>query len=181
MTAPVRIGRVAAGAHTNLPRWDGTPPEVDRGGRSFAVLSFGELARPVADGWMEQIHRVHAGSWRLHGDTADEAVLTRLRQRVSRTAVGWRLMVAGPEADVLGVSAEALRYGALPAEIRAHVTSTQRRKVRCVHCGTVADVNAQPGEVFHCAGCGHNLLVHHHLSRSLGIYLGFRADAEATT
>jgi hypothetical protein len=176
--SPVAVGRVAAGAHTNLPRWDDTPPQADPGGRFFAVLSFGEPARPVADNWMAQIHRMHTGSWRLHDDTADEAVVDKLRQRLTRATVGWRLMVAGPEADVLAVSAEALRHGTLPAEIRAHATSTMRRRVQCVHCGTVADVDAQPGALLPCAGCGHHLLVHHHLSRRLAAHLGFRADAE---
>lgn len=177
--SPVAVSRVAAGAHTNLPRWDDTPPQPDPSGRSFAVLSFGEPARRVADDWMAQIHRMRTGSWRLHSDAADEAVVDKLRQRLSRATVGWRLMVAGPEADVLALSAEALRYGTLPAEIQAHATSTMRRRVQCVHCGAVADVDAQPGALFPCAGCGHNLLVQHHLSRRLAAYLGFRADAEA--
>lgn len=177
---PVAVARMAAGAHTNLPRWEDTPPQADPSGRSFAVLSFGAQARPVADAWMAQVHRLHAGSWRLHNDTADETVVAKLHQRLSRATVGWRLMVAGPEADVLAVSAEALRHGTLAAEIRAHATSTTRRRVQCVHCGTAVDVDAEPGAVFPCAGCGHNLLIHHHLSRRLAAYVGFRADAETT-
>ena len=114
----------------------------------------------------------------LTAELADDPFLDRLRDHLERAEVGWRLLIAGPEAEVLAVQSEAVQVGAVASEIAAFVTDTATRRVRCAHCRTVHRGELSPGDTYRCAGCGYLLLVHPHLSRVHGAYLGARADAE---
>jgi hypothetical protein len=61
-------------------------------------------------------------------DRADDRTLTALADRVAGAVVGWRLMLAGPEVDVLAARAVAVAGGALDAELRIAVTGGQHRR-----------------------------------------------------
>lgn len=163
-------------AHPSVPRWVSEPPAVDTAGRSFAVLSFGD-GRRVAERWVASIGPERA-LWTRHAERADDSVLAALREQVERARVGWRLMLAGPEADVLPAQSVALRHGAVPAEVRVHVTSTRDKRVHCPHCRDVTRADLAVDETVPCDGCDRELVVYHHVSRRLGAYLGFMVDAE---
>ncbi|MQA97346.1 MAG: hypothetical protein GEV11_22910, partial [Streptosporangiales bacterium] len=111
-------------------------PEVDGSGRSFAVMAFGAVAHTVAECWARRIEMADARLWAWHGERADGEALRALRAELGRARVGWRLMLAGPEADVRPARAEAVTHGAVPAEIRAHITPGAHR-VYCPACATV--------------------------------------------
>ncbi|MEY9838255.1 ribosomal protein S27E [Streptacidiphilus sp. EB103A] len=169
------------GAHTSVPRWEATPPAVDTDGKSFAVMSFGREGRETAERWIGDIGATVAAApcWTHHTEHTDEAVLAALREQLRTALVGWRLMLAGPEAEVLPARSEALRHGAVPAEIRIHVTSARRKRVHCPHCQDVTATDRAVDESVPCGGCGRELAIYHHVSRRTGTYLGFMADAEA--
>jgi hypothetical protein len=61
-------------------------------------------------------------------DRADDRTLTALADRVAGAVVGCRLMLAGPEVDVLAARAVAVAGGALDAELRIAVTGGQHRR-----------------------------------------------------
>jgi len=101
----------------------------------------------------------------------------RLTEVLGASSTGLRLMVAGPEQEVLAVQSP----HAPPddrAELALHVTSAASRQVYCVHCKTTSSVRAAVEELTFCHGCGRELLIFAHLSRRSGSYLGFLADAE---
>lgn len=164
-------------AHTSVPRWPTSDPGLDRTGRSYAILSFGPDARPTAEEWHRQVADLDRPVWAWHGDSADE-VLAELAQRVEAAWVGWRLMLAGPQADVLAARAVATRGGLLDAEITLVVTDDRHRRVWCSHCDTTTLAEVATGDVTGCSGCGRSLLVYHHVSRRNAAYLGFMVDAE---
>lgn len=166
--------RMAAGARTSLPAWP-ERVEVDPSGRCFAVLGIGDEAREITRGWVRSIDRP---VWTSRADdvaTAAEALAAQLRE----ARVGWRLMLAGPEADVLALRSQALSAGAVDEEIRCQVTSRERVVVHCAHCAADTEVTASAGERTACGGCGQLLHIYSHVSQFRGSYLGFRADVEA--
>nr|WP_275585788.1 dimethylamine monooxygenase subunit DmmA family protein [Geodermatophilus sabuli] len=96
-----------------------------------------------------------------------------------RTArVGWRLMLAGPEVDVLAARAVATGLGLLDAEIRTAVTGADHKRVSCPHCRVITEAEVPVGAEVPCRGCARRLHVYAHVSRRTGAYLGFMADAE---
>ena len=68
--------------------------------------------------------------------------LEALAGQVETAKVGWRLMLAGPEIDVLRACAVAHDGGALASEIGVAVVESPRRRVWCVHCGTTTEATA---------------------------------------
>lgn len=92
--------------------------------------------------------------------------------------VGWRLMIAGPLADVLRARSLALETGLLDEEILVATTRTDQLPVVCAHCGETTFAEVTIGDVVDCAGCGESLLIYHHVSRRRAGFLGFKADAE---
>jgi hypothetical protein len=161
--------------HTSVPRWPGRPPPVDPAGRSVTILAFGPPAHPVAAAWAAQA----GGRARvLLRPAPDEGVEAAVHGAAAGATVGWRLMLAGPEEDVLRARAAALRLGAVPGEIGVHVTDTGRRRVWCAHCRTVTAARVPVGGTVPCASCGRTLHVYHHVSRPKAAYLGYQADAE---
>ncbi|MDW5594075.1 dimethylamine monooxygenase subunit DmmA family protein [Conexibacter stalactiti] len=163
--------------HTSVPRW-AELPRVDPGARRIAIVSIGDTGRDVARGWADATRQARTPLWSAHGETADARVVEALREQLRHATVGWRLMLAGPELDLLRLRAEAVAAGALGEEVRQHVTSATRRRVWCTHCRTIAEHATAVGDEVGCTGCGRTLLVYHHVSRRLGAYMGFMADAE---
>ncbi|WP_409330792.1 dimethylamine monooxygenase subunit DmmA family protein [Trujillonella humicola] len=154
-------------------------PDLDRAARWLALLGFGDRGASVVTAWRSA---ASAGTpvWVHTADRADDATLDLLAAEVAGARVGWRLALAGPEADVLAARAVATRLGAVDAEIRAAATSTRRRRVWCAHCGSTTETG-QPGpSETRCRGCGTRLHVSAHLSRHRAAYLGSVADAPGT-
>lgn len=165
-------------AHTSVPRWPTTDPGVDGSGRAFAIMAFGPDAAPAAERWHREVARLGRPVWVRRVEGADETVLAELDGLVAAARVGWRLMLAGPQSDVLAAYAVATRAGVLSAEIAVLVTDDRHRRVWCAHCDTTSVAEVATGDVTPCAGCGRSLLVHHHVSRRSAAYLGFMVDAE---
>jgi hypothetical protein len=162
--------------HTSVPRWPAAVPGVDPAGRALMLLGFG------ADGWC-LVHRWSAEAVGTPVDVqlaerADDGTLAALADRVAGAVVGWRLMLAGPEVDVLAARAVAVAGGALDAELRIAVTGSQEKRVYCPHCRTTTTTSAPVAGETDCAGCGRRLHVYAHVSRRTGSYLGFLVHAE---
>jgi hypothetical protein len=149
-------------AHSSVPRWPTGDRGIDPAGRSFAVLAFDEAAATVAAIWCEEIQALDAPLWYAEDASA-------LEEQLAGATVGWRLMLAGPQADVLAARSLAVEHGAIDAEITIVVTDDRERRVRCAHCTTSTRTAAAR---VHCAGCGRALDVHEHVSRRHAAYLG---------
>ncbi|MGK5113891.1 MULTISPECIES: dimethylamine monooxygenase subunit DmmA family protein [unclassified Geodermatophilus] len=165
------------GAHTSVPRWPAGDPGVDPAARSVAMLGFGPAGVAAVRRWLPQVPPGTPVTATTTG-AADAAVLDELARRVAASSVGWRLMLAGPEADVLAARAVAVDGGLLDAEVRTAVTDTGRKRVFCPHCRTTTEAEVDVGAETGCSGCGRRLVVHWHVSRRSGSYLGYMADAE---
>ncbi|MEB3367212.1 dimethylamine monooxygenase subunit DmmA family protein [Saccharopolyspora mangrovi] len=166
--------RMAVGARTSLPEWPDSVA-VDPSGARFAIIGVGDAAAEIARGWASSLDRP---VWTFHADRAADA-FDALDAQVRQARVGWRLMLAGPEADVLALRSRAISGGAVDEEIRCQVTSRERVVVHCAHCAAETAVTASAGERATCSGCGQPLHIYSHVSRYRGAYLGFRADVEA--
>jgi hypothetical protein len=163
--------------HTSVPRWPAEVPGVDAAGRALALLGFGVDGRRLVDRWLAEVTPGTPVDVQL-ADRADEVALAVLADRVAGAVVGWRLMVAGPEVDVLAARAIAVAGGALDAELRVAVTGTLEKRVFCPHCRTTTATTQPVAGETPCDGCGRRLHVYAHVSRRTGSYLGFMADAE---
>ena len=163
--------------HTSVPRWPAEVPGVDVTGRALTLVGFGADGRRLTARWAAE---VPAGTPvdLLVTDRADDTLLTALAARVDGAVVGWRLMLAGPEVDVLAARALATSLGLVDAELRMAVTCTAGKRVFCPHCRTTTSTTAPVSGETPCAGCGRRLHVYAHVSRRAGAYLGFMADAE---
>lgn len=116
------------------------------------------------------------------GAEQDEETLSQEREMLARclgrARVGWRLMIAGPLADVLRARSAALEAGLLDEEILVATTRIDLLPVACAHCEEITLVEAKIDDVVDCPSCLEPLLIYHHVSRRLGSFLGFKADAE---
>jgi hypothetical protein len=165
-------------AHSTVPRWPAEPPALDPSGRSYVVLAFGSEAEQIAAAWRRQIQTLELPLISLDSGPDAAETVDRLNEVLASAFTGVRLLVAGPEQEVLAVQSAARAAGMIDAELTLHVTSAASRKVYCVHCKTTSSVQAAVEEVAPCGGCGQEILVFPHLSRRSGSYLGFLADAE---
>jgi hypothetical protein len=165
--------------HTSVPRWPAEPPPVDPTGRCYLVISRGDAGREVADGWAKAIRALGRPLWTDHQADGDGRTIRLLERQLRSARVGIRVMVAGPELDVLDVLRIARAAGALDAELRAQVTAVTSRRVHCPHCQQHTIAGVEVGETVPCGGCGRSLIVYHHVSRRHGAYLGYMIDAEA--
>ncbi len=104
---------------------------VDRSALSIGMLGFGAAGMRVVRRWIEQVPPGTAVSWAA-AQRADALSLAEL-ERAVRTARpgGWRLMLAGPEADVSAAREAALRLGVPETDVRAVVTAREPRRVWC--------------------------------------------------
>lgn len=165
------------GQHTSVPRWPAEVPAPDPTARALALLAFGSAGGRLLVGWRAAV----AGRvplWWHAAERADQESLDLLVAQVAGARIGWRLMLAGPEIDVLGARSVATGLGVLDAEIRMAVTGTEVKRVFCPHCRTTTTGAAPVSGELACAGCGRRLHVYAHVSRRTGAYLGFMADAE---
>ncbi|MGY1753689.1 dimethylamine monooxygenase subunit DmmA family protein [Blastococcus sp. SYSU D01042] len=163
--------------HTSVPRWGRERPAPDPATRALLLIGFGARGAAITTGWAADAPAGRPVEV-LVADSADESVLAVLVARIAAARVGWRLMLAGPEVDVLAARAVAVREGVLDAEIRCAVTGAERKRVFCPHCRTTTSTTAPVSGETPCDGCGRRLHVYAHVSRRAGAYLGFMADAE---
>lgn len=171
--APVGTpARVDVGAHTNLPIWQAEPPALPA--RARVVLLVDEARAGVSPEWRAAAERVLPFTAGLTESSARALVA----DAVAGARIGVRFAVLGEEVDVLLLAALLREAGALRSEIIAHAVDTSRLRVRCAHCRAMTVATARPGTQVRCSGCGLPLYIHHHVSRRLAAYLGFRADAE---
>lgn len=162
-------------AALSLPVWPPVPEPVDVTGRSFVVLQLGPDARAVAvaDAWVAAaaaLGRVDHHRWERLDPASLGGVLAALR-------CGVRIMVVGPQDDVLLALAIAREAGAEPAELRCFVTRTDVLPVYCAHCRQTERVVASPGDVVSCPSCARRLEIHPHVSAVRGSFLGSDATA----
>ena len=162
--------------HTSVPVWPDSPPSVDPAGRSYLVLSRGDAGGVIARGWAAEIERARKPLWVSHGDCATGWSPSLLCAQLEVALVGTRVMVAAPEIDVLDVLRAARAAGAVDAELRAFVTSSEQRRIQCPHCTAHSVATVAIGETVTCGGCGRTLGVHPHVSWLHGAYLGSIAD-----
>ncbi|MFI5952653.1 dimethylamine monooxygenase subunit DmmA family protein [Cryptosporangium sp. NPDC051539] len=142
---------------------------IDESGTAYAVVAFGEAGAAAAAKWIERLRELGRPLWAWHGPPGADDGPAALAGQVRGARVGWRLLVAGPEADVLRARAVAIDGGAVPAEVTAVVTDDRWRRVWCPHCGATTPTD---GPSVRCSGCGRALVVGHHLSRRRAAYLG---------
>ncbi|WP_420848832.1 dimethylamine monooxygenase subunit DmmA family protein [Prauserella marina] len=135
------------------------------------MVAFGDAAVPVLKLWTESVSS-RCPLRTLRARRADESALAVLHCWLAEARVGWRLMLAGSEVDVLVARSEVVAYGAVEAEIRIYVTSTDRKRVYCPQCRTVTEAVCVTGQRVACEGCGGSLRVDTHVSRRHGAYLG---------
>lgn len=152
-----------------MPRWPAQPPRVDVAGRVFGVAA--PLDCAVAAGWVAAISQLGRPSWRI--EPAD------LGRALGNATVGVRVMVSGPEHDVLAAGAACREAGLLDDEVTLFATTTSARRIYCVHCKATSLVTTAVGDVATCSACHRGLHVYEHFSRRSASYLGFQANAES--
>jgi dimethylamine monooxygenase subunit C len=165
---------------TSVPPWAVIPlrPDADLTGRHWTVLAIGDDAAAIAAEWTAQIagHRPDAQP-RVHLVDDAEAACEALGADLADAMVGWRLLLAGPAHGCLRVRAHALELGAGDDEITVASTEVATREIFCAHCRTVTTARVELTETLPCIGCGCELFVYYHVSRRLGIHLGFATAA----
>jgi hypothetical protein len=112
---------------------------------------------------------------RLFDDS--QALLQEFRAVLTRSLMGTRLYVAGPESFIGLAMKIALEFNLNKDEVRAEELGSLARRVYCIHCrATTENVRTN---IVRCIDCERWLLVRDHYSRRLAAYMGVMADAEA--
>ncbi len=101
----------------------------------------------------------------------------RLAHRLERETVGLRLYAVGEEGFIWEVAKRARAAGLDAYECHTAHAGSLRRRVFCVHCKTITD--GVTTSLAACAGCGAQLAVRDHFSRTHAAFMGVQADAEA--
>lgn len=117
----------------------------------------------------------------LEASAYGEAEAQWLVHQVRQATVGTRLVLAGPEIDVLAARTDAVRNGMIPAEVLLLPRPDEFRRVYCPHCRTVTRMRRAVEGTTVCRGCRRELEVFDHFSRGLTAYLGAESNAEELT
>lgn len=124
---------------------------------------------------LEPFERFVVPDTRVFDDS--RALLQEFRAVLTRSLMGTRLYVAGPESFIGLAMKIALEFNLNKDEIRAEELGSLARRVYCIHCrATTENVRTN---IARCIECGRSLLVRDHYSRRLAAYMGVMADAEA--
>ncbi|MCF6508943.1 hypothetical protein E9549_16230 [Blastococcus sp. MG754426] len=176
MTA-VLTGEQLRPRRTSVPSWSAQPPALDPAGRTFLLVQVGGRAAEVVDRWAAEAweHGRPVRRWGLPG--VDGTSAAALARRLDGMHVGDRVLVAGPEADVLALVALARGMGLLPEELTAFAVDRGPIPVFCAHCETTARLAVAPGAEVDCPGCDLRLEVHEHASGHRGSYLASAVTA----
>jgi hypothetical protein len=152
---------------------------VDPTARAIGMLGFGAVGMRVVRRWIEQVPADVPVTWAA-AQQADAVSLAELERLVAGARVGWRLMLAGPEADVRAAREAVTRLGVLDAQIRSVVTAKELRRVWCPHCTATTETELLPGEQVPCSGCTVPLRLPAAVSRALGAHVGVTSDEPET-
>ena len=163
---------------TSVPPWTitATVPDADTSGRAWTIIAIGH-AQDVITRWEGQLGD-HRNSVEVHRVDTDEQARAVIDTAVATAVVGWRLMIAGPAYLNLRVRAHALAHGIADDEITIASTEVAHRDVFCTHCRAVTTAAVEIDGLVGCTGCGRKLVVHYHVSRRAGEFLGYMVDAE---
>lgn len=130
----------------------------------------GRDAAPVELYWLGDLPATLAGRTFVSAFDKPAALAEALRERLSRSAMGLRLYLAGTEAFVWEAGQPARAAGLREDEIRREACETAPRRVFCVHCRHILEAAATHPVI--CPGCGLALEVRDHFSPALAAYLG---------
>lgn len=170
-------------AHTSVPAW--AVPKgpagpgftgVEAVGASCVLVAVGDLAAHVIRTWaanltaMPDVRIIEAADIA----SAQEA----LGAALGEARVGVRVWLAGPTGACLALRGTATCAGVEDDELYVVPTSVGPIELFCVHCAAVTTTDAAIGQVVVCDGCNRRLLVHYHVSRRSGRFLGYMVDAE---
>lgn len=176
------------------------PLRLDPAGRRHLVLS--DAPRPLAD-IIEGVETAGepVGYWVVAGTSAVDGqpcpapasgnvspvesrsfratahLFDRLVHRLGRETVGFRLYAIGEEGFIWEAARLAREAGLDSYECRTAHAGSMRRRVFCVHCKTITE--GVTTSLAACAGCGAQLVVRDHFSRTHAAFMGVQADAEA--
>lgn len=165
---------------TSVPAWAvaAVAMPVDRAAAHAALITFAPDDGACAE-WRAELGRARIPYEPIDLSGASKADVSRaMGVLVDSATVGFRLMLHGPLAPVLAARAVALEHGLLDDEIVVSTTDVAQIPLYCVHCAAESVVTAAIDDVVACLGCGTDLLVHHHVSRRKGSFLGFKHDAD---
>lgn len=182
-------------AYSSVPAWARTPGRStptttalpDTTGRSYVLVGVGDPHAPqstsddpsavdLVRGWTQTLDP-GVGRSVLLGDQVD-TLAAQLRDTLRSSAVGVRVVLAGPVGSCLRLRATAIDAGLEDDEISVVPVGTGPVDVFCSHCRTTTHAVAAVDDVICCDGCDRDLLVYYHVSRRTGAFLGFMVDAE---
>jgi hypothetical protein len=123
----------------------------------------------------EQFRSAGAGDVRVFG--RDDELLADFNDVLTRSVMGTRLYVAGPESFMGLVMRIARQFNLNKDEVRAEECGSSARRVYCIHCQTAME-NVTTN-IVQCKDCNRWLLVRDHYSSRLAAYMGVMVDAEA--
>jgi dimethylamine monooxygenase subunit C len=118
-----------------------------------------------------------AGAAEVRWFSRDSELLTDLNDVLTRSVMGTRLYVAGPESFMGLVMRIARQFNLNKDEVRAEECGSSARRVYCIHCQTATE-NVTTN-IVQCKDCNRWLLVRDHYSSRLAAYMGVMVDAEA--
>lgn len=156
------------------------PPHDDEHVRRRIALSFSDQDRARAREHLGAERSATVYAWREAAQygPAESGWLT---EQVREATVGTRLVLAGPESEVLAARTDAVRAGMVSAEILLLSREDGAGRVYCPHCRTVTRTQRPVEGTTACSGCRRELEVFDHFSRGLSAYLGAEAGAEELT
>jgi ferredoxin-NADP reductase len=108
---------------------------------------------------------------------SSDALLEDFKEVLSRSVMGTRLYVAGPESFMGLVMRIARQFNLNKDEVRAEECGSAARRVYCIHCQTC--IENVTTNITRCGDCNRWLLVRDHYSSRLAAYMGVMVDAEA--
>ncbi|MBO3748383.1 hypothetical protein J5X84_20095 [Streptosporangiaceae bacterium NEAU-GS5] len=164
------------GASTNLPRWPADPPPIDERGASFLVITVGTdtQAAETAERWLARIAELRRPCERLSAARAED-IVPAVAHAIDTAFVGLRVLVTGPERDVLMIRSAVLAAGAVSAEVCCHAAPPGGHEPRAMNIWCVACRRQNAGVTAHlttCRHCGAALAVHAHFSPRYAARLG---------
>ncbi|MBL7491473.1 hypothetical protein I6A60_07920 [Frankia sp. AgB1.9] len=168
--------------HTSLPPWargpvsPALPTAAGAGGTCALLVGVGPESAQVLARWTAEPIGTRAAVRVLRAPDGNAARVL-LAAALAEARVGVRVWVTGPVGACLTLRATAIAAGLEDDELVVVPVGRGPIDVACVHCGLVAAADAEIGDVVDCPGCGRPLVVFQHVSRRLGSFLGFQADA----
>ncbi|QSE92609.1 hypothetical protein JWS13_30365 [Rhodococcus pseudokoreensis] len=145
-----------------------TAASMDLTGRHYLLVILGEApsAAAKAKQWARALHDAQRS---ISEHTASSAAT--VGDLIASSTVGIRIMICGPEFEVMQAVAAARSHGVLPCEMFVHITHVDAIHVYCPHCDTATRTIAQPNTTAECSGCRRDLLVRPHTSSHRAMYL----------